>query len=124
MTALVHSREPVAGESDLVAGLQPMARRIAVSYSLRYATFSADELEAAALEGVLLAVRAYDDARGTSLRAYAWRRARTAILDHVRQFTPGTRALEVRKLSLAELLSWLARSAGRGGCGRGGGEDA
>jgi DNA-directed RNA polymerase specialized sigma24 family protein len=65
---------------DLLAVARKASRVLAAVAGNR---FSLDELEAEALWGVALAIRDYDESRGT-LRAYAAVRARGAVLDAIR----------------------------------------
>lgn len=109
----VLSRAPVANEAELIERHRGTVATVAGRFWRRYGDrFSFDELEAAALEGALLAIRAYDPGKRVKLLTYAWRRARTAVVDYMRKVTPGTRANPVRELSLDAHAEDLGETVG------------
>lgn len=101
------------GEAELIERHRGAVATVAGEFWRRYGDrFSFAELEAAALEGALLAIRAYDPGQRCKLMTYVWRRARTAVVDYMRKVTPGTRATPVRELSIDALADELGKTVG------------
>lgn len=98
-----------------------MAKRIAAEHTRRSASrgIIAEDIQSAALEGLVRAAESFDPSRGVPFTAYAHQRVRGAVLDFLREwdhisrhFRATAKALDV-DLPLAPLsLDQLAEDAG------------
>jgi RNA polymerase sigma factor (sigma-70 family) len=82
----------------------PSVQRLARLFSTRYRA-DADELVSVGHEAVVHADRDFDASRGVTFRAFAWMRAKYAMLEHVRR-----EAIRRRRSSLS--LDWPSSARG------------
>jgi RNA polymerase sigma factor for flagellar operon FliA len=116
---LVSSTQAVTGDARqwrdrLVAMHMPLARRIVRGVARRVpAWLSPDDLESAALLGLVEAAHRFDPARGESFAAYATPRIRGAVVDELRRGDLMTRRARREARRAGETITLLRQRLGR-----------
>lgn len=91
-------------QQQLVEDHLYVARRLAGQYVRNNGRASYDEAESAAFEGLCHAASRFDPSKGVKFHTYCRQRCRGAIMDYVRDSSPGSRYRRVYEHSLAVRL--------------------